>query len=73
MTNAKLQYGENAIIPEGLFVAPGSKDTFSVITFGLIMFVCAVITTYIMNKRKNAILAEAYSTLSIFKKTDSDK
>ena len=60
-------YGEGAVIPHGLLAKKNSQPM-SIFKFVLINGVLFAISMFVLNKRKTAILNEAYSKLSIFKK-----
>ena len=59
-------YGESAVIPGGL-LAKKDGQPMGLIKFVLIMASMFSVSIYTLNKRKTAILNEAYSKLSIFK------
>ena len=59
-------YGEGVTIPDGL-LAESNWLPLSLYSFILIMGIMSFISIYIMNSRKQKILNETYSKLSIFK------
>jgi len=63
----KQVYGESVKIPEGL-LSDGSGGNISLFTYILIIGVLWALLMTILNKRKEKILNETYSKLSIFKK-----
>ena len=63
----KADYGEGAVMPPGLLAKKNSWPM-SVVKFVLINGTLFAISMYVLNRRKTAILNEAYSKLSIFKK-----
>jgi hypothetical protein len=63
----KSVYGEGVTIPEGL-LADGTGGSISLFSFTLIIGLVWTCMMHTLNKRKEQILNETYSKLSIFKK-----
>ena len=57
----------NYAVPDGLF-ADSKSQPMSMERFFVIMVIGGALTMHYLNKRKNKILEEAYSKLSIFNK-----
>ena len=65
--NMRKIYGEGVTIPSGLLADKALAHS-SMWAFLLLMGVLGSTSVYVMNNRKQLILYEAYSKLSIFKK-----
>ena len=66
----QFDYGESNIIIKGLLANNELQalDSMSMLTFALIMGIFAVISLYLLNRRKTEIVREAYKKLSLFKR-----
>ena len=62
------EYGEAYKIPDGLLADAKSGSPSSIIKFMILMGLGAILSIFVMNKRKNELIAKTYSKLTIFQK-----
>ena len=66
----QFDFGESNIIIKGLLATPERQklESFSIVSFALIMAALSIISLYVLNRRKTAIVQEVYKKLSLFKR-----
>ena len=66
----QFDFGESNIIIKGLLATPEHQklECFGLVKFATIMAILSVLSLFVLNRRKTAIVQEAYKKLSLFKR-----